>query len=83
MNPIALTVTFLDGTEKKVEAVASDLLAFEAKFDMSIVKLQSDIRLTHLFFLAWHALHRTGDTPDDFEKWCDTVAIVGEASSKK
>lgn len=83
MNPIALTVTFLDGTEKKVEAVASDLLAFESHFDMSIVKLQSEIRLTHLFFLAWHALKRLGETADDFDKWCEGVSIVGEAASKK
>jgi hypothetical protein len=83
MNPIALSVTFLDGSEKTVEAVAADLLAFEEKFDISIVKLQSEIRLTHLFFLAWHALKRIGDTSDDFEKWVGTVSMVGEAAAKK
>lgn len=83
MNPIALSVTFLDGSEKTVEAVAADLLAFETKFDISIVKLQSEIRLTHLFFLAWHALKRTGETSDEFDKWIDTVSMVGEATPKK
>jgi hypothetical protein len=83
MNPIALSVTFLDGSEKTVEAIAADLLAFETKFDLSIVKLQSDIRLTHLFFLAWHALKRTGETSDEFDKWIESVAMVGEATAKK
>lgn len=83
MEPIALLVKFLDGSEKTVEAVASDLLAFEAKFDISIVKLQSEIRLTHLFFLAWHALKRTGVTSDDFEKWCESVSIISQAEAKK
>jgi hypothetical protein len=83
MEPIALLVKFLDGSERTVEAVASDLLAFEAKFDLSIVKLQSEIRLTHLFFLAWHALKRKGETSEDFEKWCESVAIISQAEAKK
>ena len=83
MNPIALSISFLDGSEKTVEAVASDLLAFEQKFDLSIVKLQSEIRLTHLFYLAWHACKRLGYTSDEFEKWVETVAMVGEATPKK
>lgn len=83
MNPIALSVSFLDGNELTVEAVASDLLAFEQKFDLSIVKLQSEIRLTHLFYLAWHACKRLGHTGDEFEKWVETVAMVGEAAPKK
>lgn len=83
MNPISLSVTFLDGTTKKVDAVAADLLAFEAKFDISIIRLQDEIRLTHLFFLAWHAMKRAGETQEEFEKWAETVSIVGEASEKK
>ena len=83
MNPIALTVTFLDGSEATVEAVAADLLAFESHFDLSIVKLQTEIRLTHLFFLAWHALKRGGQTSAEFEKWVETVSMVGEVSPKK
>jgi hypothetical protein len=46
------------------------------------VKLQTDVRLTHLFFLAWHALKRAGETTLEFEPWCETVSIVGEASGK-
>lgn len=82
MNPIELNVTFLDGSSRQVSAVAADLIAFEQKFDISIVSLQKEIRLTHLFFLAWHALKRAGDTTDEFEKWCETVSIVGEAQGK-
>jgi len=83
MNPIALSVSFLDGSTVKVDAVAADLIAFESKFDISIVKLQSEIRLTPLFFLAWQALKRRGETSEEFEKWCESVSIVGEATEKK
>lgn len=83
MNPIDLRVSFLDGTEESVSCIAADLVAFEAKFDLSVARLESDVRITHLFFLAWHALKRTGKTSDEFEKWVESVSLVNEADSKK
>ena len=83
MEPIALTISFLDGTTKTVEAVASDLIAFESHFDLSIATLDKNIRLTHLFYLAWHAAKRTGETKDDFEKWIESVSAVAQADVKK
>jgi len=83
MEPIALTVTFLDGTTVTVEAVAPDLIAFESKFDLSVAKLEKEVRLTHLFFLAWHALKRKGETSDEFEAWVNTVAGVAQPDAKK
>jgi hypothetical protein len=83
MNPINLRVEFIDGTSQECSAIASDLIAFEARFDLSVARLEKEIRLTHMFFLAWHALKRTGKTTDDFEAWIDLVAIVTEASAKK
>lgn len=84
MNPIDLRILFLDGTEDVVTALAADLIAFEAKFDMSVARLEKDVRLTHLFFLAWHALKRQGKTKEEFEKWAEEVSLVtGEAAVKK
>lgn len=83
MNPIDLQVQFTDGTEKTVTALAVDLIAFEAKFDMSVARLEKEIRLTHLFFLAWHVCKRTGDTKEDFEKWVESVSLVSEGQQKK
>jgi len=83
MNPFDLQVIYLDGSTKVVTAIAADLVAFETKFDMSVAKLQSDVRLTHLFFLAWHVLKRTGETKDDFDKWVESVSMVGEGPEQK
>jgi hypothetical protein len=84
MNPIDLRILFLDGSEEVVTALAVDLIGFEAKFDMSVARLEKDVRLTHLFFLAWHVLKRQGKTTDEFEKWAELVSLVtGEADSKK
>jgi hypothetical protein len=82
MNPINLQVEFIDGTTEEVTAIAADLIAFEAHFDLSVARLQNEIRLTHLFFLAWNVLKRTGKTKDEFMKWVESVSIVSEASGK-
>jgi hypothetical protein len=83
MNPIDLRITFIDGTEEVVTALAADLIAFESKFDMSVSKIGQDPRLTHMFFLAWHALKRLGKTSEDFEKWTESVSMVGGEEVKK
>jgi hypothetical protein len=83
MNPINLRVTFIDETTVECSAIAADLIAFEARFDLSVARLEKEVRLTHMFFLAWHALKRTGQTTDEFEKWVESVSMVSEASTKK
>jgi hypothetical protein len=83
MNPINLRITYIDETSVECSAIAADLIAFEARFDLSVARLEKEVRLTHMFFLAWHALKRTGQTADEFEKWAESVSMVSEASTKK
>jgi hypothetical protein len=78
-----LDVTFLDGTKRTARAIAADFVAFEAKFDLSIARLEREIRLTHLLFLAWHAEKRAGQTQLEFEPWTETVDSVELAAGKK
>jgi hypothetical protein len=77
-----LLVTFLDGSSHEVSGIAADLVAFEAQFDMSVSALGHDVKITHLLWLGWHVLKRTGETKDSFEKWVETVSTV-EANSPK
>jgi hypothetical protein len=83
MNPINLRIEFIDGSSAEVTAIAADLIAFEARFDLSVARLEKEIRLTHLFFLAYNVQKRTGVTKDEFEKWVESVSMVAEASTKK
>lgn len=83
MNPISLKVVFVDGTEMDVLTTAADLIAFEERFDMSIAQLEKNLRMTHLFFIAWNALKRVGETKDVFEKWIDVVQMVTVTDTKK
>ena len=64
---------------EKVEAVASaiDLMKFEEKFELSIVKLEKEIKLSHLMFLAWTSLKRQDKTKLEFDAWAETVETIG------
>jgi hypothetical protein len=77
-----LLVTLLDGTSTEVTGVAADLVAFESHFDLSVARLNSEVKITHLLYLAWHVLKRTGQTKDTFEKWVELVDKV-EAGNPK
>jgi len=78
-----LLIKYLDGNTKEVVAQPSDIVAFEAKFDLSVARLQENIRFTHLFFIAWHAEKRTKATGLDFEPWLETVEMVEPQPVKK
>ena len=65
-----------------VTGIAADIVAFETKFDMSMSKLQNDVKLTHLMFLAWHTEHRTKATGKAFEEWVNDVEMVTAADPK-
>lgn len=73
---ISMAITFSDGESKTVVAKARDLVAFEEHFEMSMARLETQMKLTHMFWLAWHVCKRTGITKDDFEKWLDSVETV-------
>jgi hypothetical protein len=76
-----LLINFANGTEKEITASTPDLVAFEDKFDISVGKLASEQRLSHLLFLAWHSEKRSKGTALSYEEWLETVESVG-ASEK-
>lgn len=80
---INLQLTFADTTKKTITATVADLIAFEAKFDLSVSRLDKEIKLTHLLFLAWHAEKRTKATELEFDAWIETVAAVEAEETKK
>lgn len=80
---INLQITFLDGTEKLVTAQAADLIAFETKFDLSVARLDKEVKLTHLLFIAYNAEKRTKATDLEFEPWIETIAGIEAKAPKK
>jgi hypothetical protein len=80
---INLQVTYSDGNTKSITAIAADLVAFENHFDLSVAKLEQNIRLTYVLFLAWSVEKRTKATELAFEAWVETVDAVELAEAKK
>jgi hypothetical protein len=56
-----------------VQTAASDLIKWEAHFDLSIDKLE---KLTHLYYLAWLASKRLAKTSLEFDVWADQVEKI-------
>lgn len=81
---ISLRIVFSDGTSKEVVCAASEFVKFEERFDISIAVLETQMKFTHLIFLAWAAESRAKATEKKFEDWVDTVDAVevSEASPK-
>lgn len=80
---INLLVKFVDGSDKLIIANAADLVAFESKYDMSVARLEKDVKLTHLLFLAWHSEKRTKATTLEFDTWVESVEGVEAQEAKK
>lgn len=78
---IYLEVDYSSGEKAQVTASAVDLMKFEEKFELSIVRLDKEVKLTHLLFLAWTSLDRQKQTKLGFEAWAETVESIGLSDS--
>lgn len=68
-----INVTYSDGSAAQTVAGPPDLVAFEAKFDRSVAKFETELRMTDILYLAWHSLKRRGQIASEFEDWLNTV----------
>lgn len=78
-----LHITFADQNKKVITANVADLIAFEEKFNLSVARLEKEVKLTHLLFLAWHSEKRTKATALEFDAWVETVEGVEAEEAKK
>lgn len=77
---INLRIVFSSGESKEITCTASDIIKFEAKYDLSVATLDTNLKFTHLCFLAWASESRTKATTAEFDSWVDTIDSV-EASA--
>ena len=80
MNQLNLRIELTDGTVIEVLSSASDLVKWEAYFNIGIDKLE---KVTHLLYLSWLATLRLKKTTQEFELWIDNVAKVEVADPKE
>lgn len=78
---INLQLTFDGGETRDIVCNAADMVAFEDKYGVSVANLSSDPKMSYMLFLAWHSQKRTGATKDSFEKWLESIDMVGPSDS--
>lgn len=78
-----LRVTYNDGSAVDTAATTADLVAFEDTFDRSVARLEAELRLRDICWLAWKSLVRQGKTAAEFTPWLETIdgveLVDGEA----
>jgi hypothetical protein len=67
----------LNGETKEVICSASDLVKFENHYEISVSKIENDVKISHLLFLVHASETRTKATTLDFDTWLETVDSVG------
>lgn len=70
---INLRVTLNDGSAVDTIATTADLVDFEEQFSRSVARLEVELRLTDICWLAWRSLIRQTKTSMDFKPWLDTI----------
>jgi hypothetical protein len=74
---IRLKIRYADGESKDVDAVFADFVAFERTWQRSVMKMEQEMRLTDLAWLAWHSEKRTKATQKVFDPdWIQTVETL-------
>jgi hypothetical protein len=68
-----LRVGYVSGTFEEVTCSAIDMVKLEEKFNISVARLDKEMKLTHLLFLAHSSLLRQGKTKSDFDTWVESV----------
>ena len=67
----------MNGETKEVICSASDLVKFENHYEISVSKIEQDVKISHLLFLVHASETRTKATALDFDTWLETVDSVG------
>lgn len=70
---INLRITSNDGSAVETAATTADLVAFEDHFDRSVARLEAELRLTDICWLAWHSQRRKEQTALEFHPWLETI----------
>ena len=70
---LPMTVVYEGGTRKLVIAQFSDFIAFENVHNKSVAKMDTELRLSDLAWIAWHTEKRNKQTVLEFDAWNLTV----------
>lgn len=78
---LAMTLTGVNQEKRVVVATFADFVAYEEKNNKSVANFATDMRMSDLAWLAWHAETRTNKTTFGYEVWkeqIDELEVGGE-----
>lgn len=78
---LAMTLTGVDKKKRVVVATFADFVAYEEKNNKSVANFATDMRMSDLAWLAWHAETRTEATTFGYDAWkeqIDELEVGGE-----
>jgi hypothetical protein len=74
---LSMTVKPIEGEPYDVTARFGDFVAFERTWNRSVAKLESEMRLTDIAWLAWQVSKRIGKTTEPFDPtWIQSIDEV-------
>lgn len=73
-----LVLVVFDADDKERQCVAEfvDFVKYEEHHNVSMSKVEQDIKVRDLAWLAWHSEKRRGNTSLDFDNWLATVSNI-------
>ena len=78
---IGVNVHLNDGTKRLAVVAFADMVKYEDTFNVSMAKVEAEMKIRDLAWLAWHCEKRNKVTTLDFDTWLDSVEniSVGDA----
>lgn len=72
MLKITMTVAYNDGRDQELKVGPVTQVAFEREHNCGIATIATEMRMSHIYWLAWHAT-RPGV---GFDQWLETVEAI-------
>jgi hypothetical protein len=81
---LGLTVHGTDGKKRLAVVAFADFVKYEEIHDKSMAKVEAEMKVRDLAWLAWHSERRNKVTALEFDAWLDTVEEIsaGEGEDK-
>lgn len=79
---IGLTVHGTDGKQRLAVVTFPDFIKYEEAHDISMAKVEAQMRVRDLAWLAWHCEKRNKVTALEFDAWIETVELITAAEGE-
>jgi hypothetical protein len=79
----ALLIHGTDGTPRKSVAEFADFIKFEEVHNISMAKIEDNLKVRDLAWLGWHSEKRRGKTALSFDAWIETVESIAIDSGEE